>query len=134
MAKQTISIGTAANDGTGDTLREGASKINQNFDELYIVTGSGQSETITTTGSSNPNIVYSVLINTSQIDVSLAAGTQVGQRKMFLQRGAGTTRVTPSSLINGIRVDITTRGVLDLVWDGSTWFVINNANTHFSIV
>lgn len=38
MAKQTINVGTTTNDGTGDTLRTGAIKINQNFDELYSVT------------------------------------------------------------------------------------------------
>ena len=31
MAKQTVGIGSAANDGTGDTLRAGADKINDNF-------------------------------------------------------------------------------------------------------
>lgn len=35
MAKQTIGIGTTANDGTGDTLRVAFDKINDNFDELY---------------------------------------------------------------------------------------------------
>tara|TARA_A100001234_G_scaffold38670_1_gene30915 strand:+ start:368 stop:1855 length:1488 start_codon:yes stop_codon:yes gene_type:complete len=35
MAKQTIGIGSAANDGTGDTLRDGAIKANSNFNELY---------------------------------------------------------------------------------------------------
>jgi hypothetical protein len=35
MAKQAINVGTEANDGTGDALRDGAIKINENFDELY---------------------------------------------------------------------------------------------------
>lgn len=35
MAKQTINIGTIVGDGTGDGLRDGAIKINSNFDELY---------------------------------------------------------------------------------------------------
>lgn len=35
MAQQTISLGTIPNDGTGDTLRSGGDKINDNFDELY---------------------------------------------------------------------------------------------------
>ena len=41
MAKQTIGIGSAANDGTGDTLRDGADKINDNFDEIYNALGTG---------------------------------------------------------------------------------------------
>ena len=35
MAKQTINIGTTANDGTGDQLRSAFDKINDNFTELY---------------------------------------------------------------------------------------------------
>lgn len=35
MAKQTINVGTSANDGTGDTLRAAGGKINDNFTELY---------------------------------------------------------------------------------------------------
>lgn len=35
MAKQTIGIGTSANDGTGDTLRDAFDKCNDNFTELY---------------------------------------------------------------------------------------------------
>lgn len=35
MAKQTINIGAAPNDGTGDTLRVAFNKTNGNFDELY---------------------------------------------------------------------------------------------------
>ena len=35
MSRQNISIGTTANDGTGDTLRSAGSKINANFVEIY---------------------------------------------------------------------------------------------------
>jgi len=39
MARQTLDIGTNANDGTGDTLRSGGEKINDNFAELYTTLG-----------------------------------------------------------------------------------------------
>ena len=39
MAKQTLNKGSSANDGTGDTLRVGAQKINENFTELYGILG-----------------------------------------------------------------------------------------------
>lgn len=35
MAKQTINIGSSANDGTGDQLRTAFDKVNDNFDEVY---------------------------------------------------------------------------------------------------
>lgn len=42
MPQQIINLGAAANDGTGDTLREGAEKINENFTEVYQIAGEAQ--------------------------------------------------------------------------------------------
>ena len=60
MAKQTINIGTIVGDGTGDGLRDGAIKINSNFDELYAAIqtnqipsqGSNAGKFLTTNGNS----------------------------------------------------------------------------------
>lgn len=41
MAKQTVDTGILANDGQGDSLRDGAGKINTNFDEIYTTLGDG---------------------------------------------------------------------------------------------
>jgi hypothetical protein len=41
MAKLGISTGTVPNDGTGDSLLDGAVKINSNFDEIYTYFGDG---------------------------------------------------------------------------------------------
>ncbi|AET72589.1 baseplate wedge subunit and tail pin [Synechococcus phage S-CAM8] len=41
MSKQIIGIGSAANDNTGDTLRVGGDKINDNFSEIYTAIGNG---------------------------------------------------------------------------------------------
>ena len=48
MARQTLNRGTTANDGTGDTLRTAAQKINENFEELYLSIG-GDSATTSVT-------------------------------------------------------------------------------------
>ena len=41
MAKLGISTGTTPNDGTGDSLLDGAVKVNSNFDEVYTKIGDG---------------------------------------------------------------------------------------------
>ena len=51
MAKQALNLGSAANDNTGDTLRAGGDKINDNFTELYTAIGNGSTLTVST---SNP--------------------------------------------------------------------------------
>lgn len=39
MTRQVLNRGTTANDGTGDTLRQAALKIEQNFEEIYLKLG-----------------------------------------------------------------------------------------------
>ena len=41
MSKQLINAGQSSNDGTGDTLRQGAIKVNANFNEIYNSIGDG---------------------------------------------------------------------------------------------
>ena len=41
MSKQALNIGSAPNDNTGDTLRAGGDKINDNFTEIYAALGNG---------------------------------------------------------------------------------------------
>ena len=45
MAKQSISIGSSANDGTGTSLRDGGDLINDNFNEIYTKLGDGSTLT-----------------------------------------------------------------------------------------
>ena len=64
MAQQVINIGSVANDGTGDPLRDAFDKVNDNFTELYSddmgdvnsVNGSGGITASPTTG----NVVVSL--------------------------------------------------------------------------
>ena len=55
MAYQSIGLGSSANDGTGDTLRVGGDKVNDNFVEIYTALGAGSTTAlkIITTGASN---------------------------------------------------------------------------------
>ena len=39
MAKQSINVGTTANDKKGDSLRAAFQKVNSNFTELYVALG-----------------------------------------------------------------------------------------------
>jgi len=49
MSKLGISTGTVPNDGTGDSLIDGAVKVNSNFDEIYSAIGDGSNLTVSST-------------------------------------------------------------------------------------
>jgi hypothetical protein len=51
MAIQTVNIGTTADDGAGDPLRTAFDKINDNFLELYAVSGAGSGNNIAFSGN-----------------------------------------------------------------------------------
>lgn len=59
MAKQTINVGSQANDGTGDTIRSGAQKINATIDELYNALGNGTTLQINISGATSGNVLRS---------------------------------------------------------------------------
>lgn len=75
MAKQSIGLGTTANDGTGDNLRIGGDKVNDNFDEIYTALGDGSALQITTAGaSSNQVLQWSTTNSRFEPTASAAAG------------------------------------------------------------
>jgi len=65
MAKQTIATGSAANDGTGDTLRQGADKVNSNFAEIYNYLGDGSAINSAVSWDS-----YNIIFDGSSIDAN----------------------------------------------------------------
>ena len=79
MAKQLLSLGTNANDNTGDTLRAGGDKVNDNFNEMYTALGNGTDLTISLSSAGSgqvlryngTNFVASDYLNlTSALDVN----------------------------------------------------------------
>ena len=71
MALQTLNIGTAANDGTGDNLRVGGDKINDNFSEIYTTFGNGSSLSslaVTALNSPTANELVTVGATTTELD------------------------------------------------------------------
>ena len=57
MAKQGLNIGTTSNDNTGDTLRVGGDKINDNFNEIYSALGNGTNLTVSTTNPASGQVL-----------------------------------------------------------------------------
>tara|TARA_B100001250_G_C19761414_1_gene772648 strand:- start:141 stop:848 length:708 start_codon:yes stop_codon:yes gene_type:complete len=75
MAYQSIGIGTTADDGTGDSLRIGADKINDNFVEIYTALGNGTALSSGVSASASVITLGSPVINTPTI-AGVVGGTQ----------------------------------------------------------
>ena len=80
MPKQTLFLGNAGNDGTGDTLRQAGQKINYNFDEIYSLVLLGLSGSGATLDSGWRDFVLNVLdssefVKYDQMVTAISTGT-----------------------------------------------------------
>ena len=108
MARQTINIGTTANDGTGDPLRTAFDKINDNFAELYGTDGDSN----TLAGNLDIN-GHNIISSRSNEDIRiLPAGT--GGVIASAVRIAGTTISSDDSTQITIAENVQTTGTLNV--------------------
>ena len=109
MAKQAVGIGTSANDGTGDTLRAGADKINDNFNEIYSALGN----------SSN--------VLTDIIDTNGLLNVSSGANKIVFYYGA-LTDLPSASTYHGAVAHVHATGGLYFA-HGGVWIRLNDEAT-----
>ena len=76
MAKQSIGLGSVADDGTGDTLRIAGDKVNDNFDEIYTALGDGSTLTTPATTAS-PTFTGTIVGATLDLSGDLTVGDDV---------------------------------------------------------
>ena len=85
------------------------------------------SSTITANGAASTAATLIIGNKGSQLDVSLANGTTVGEYKIFTNKGAGAMHVTPATFRG-----TDTKFVLaqfdgcTCIWDGTNWFLVGN--------
>ena len=124
MAKLGISTGSAPNDGTGDSLLDGAIKVNTNFTEIYTtigdgttlavpvtsvsagtginVSGSTGNVTITNTGIANTNNLRTDFLEVSGISTLSGGLTVTGNTTatQFVGGGANITGISTLNIVN----------------------------------
>lgn len=123
MTQQVINVGTAANDGTGDTLRAAYQKTNSNFAELYA-----------TAAPFNPAITFNGRKVLPRREVAAALAFTVDATDRFLFGSTYATLVSNGSIVptfagmqewGGSAGWDNTAGVINRIeffWDGDDYF------------
>ena len=127
MAYQAIGLGVVADDGTGDSLRIGADKVNDNFVEVYTLLGnatalsSGISATATVITLTNPVITgptISGVVGGTQTSAAITTLTSTTVNAGTLALAAGSVTDSSGAISFG-NENLTTTGNIK-VGDGST--------------
>ena len=121
---------------TGPTLSATGGGANLNIIMTPKGTGSIElnkaafsSSTITANGAASTSATLIIGNKGSQLDVSLADGTTVGEYKIFTNKGAGAMHVTPANFAAGTKFELAQNEGATCIWDGSNWFLVGNQST-----
>ena len=117
MAKQIINVGTVKNDGSGDSLREGAQKINDNFSELYTALGATTGTlSIVSKLTAGDGITVSsstgdILVRSKIASTNILGGIKVGENLtidndgvLSANPGSYTLPVAQAGTLGGIKI------------------------------
>jgi len=131
MPKQTINIGSSANDGTGDPLRTAFDKINDNFDELYSTSLSERVSLDTSPQlGGDLDVVTHSIVSTTNRDIVLAphgtgsvkasslkfSGTSISSddsTQVQINEGLNVSGATSLSTSLALATGATVTGILD---------------------
>ena len=121
---------------TGPTLSATGGGANLNIIMTPKGTGSVElnkaafsSSTIDANGAASTAATLIIGNKGSQLDVSLADGTTVGEYKIFTNKGAGALHVTPANFSAGTKFVLAQNEGATCIWDGSNWFLVGNQST-----
>ena len=87
------------------------------------------SQTRTTNGAASTSATFIIGNKGSQLDVSLADGTTVGEYKIFTNKGAGAMHVTPANYAQGTKFVLAQFDGCTCIWDGTNWFLVGNQSS-----
>ena len=104
MAKQTIGIGTNANDGTGDPIRIAFGKTNDNFTEVYA----------------DGFTSYARLANEFKTSAALTTNVDFATAQVFTKTLSGATTLTFSNTSIGMVKDLVITGDFALTLPAGT--------------
>ena len=114
MSKQTINIGTTANDGTGDPLRTAFDKANDNYNELYNALGGSDVTRVVNNGE----LDLTVLGDDLDLNGNAILGNALFKNNVSLQNGSNPISI----VLNATTGNIDANGLNGLTYptvDGS---------------
>ena len=127
MTRQNIGIGSSANDGNGDTLRQAGTKINANFAEIYAQLGGGDSSNLSTQKTFEDDAVVFEGTSANDFETRLKASNPSQDNIITLPDSTGTITLaaSPQTLTN----KILTAPAISTISNGGTDTIPSGADT-----
>ena len=127
MGKQTINVGSAGNDGTGDDLRTAGNKINDNFDELYtdvrtLQVTSGAAANLGVTFDSN-EIIFEGTADSFETTLSVVNPTKDNTINLPDSSGTLVLDTNISAVVNAATINIINTTTIYIIYVVAAFFL-----------
>tara|TARA_A100001388_G_scaffold277496_1_gene268980 strand:- start:819 stop:1778 length:960 start_codon:yes stop_codon:yes gene_type:complete len=109
---------------TGDSSNVNLMLAGKGVGSVEIAKAAYSSQEISVDGAASTSHTFIIGNKGSALAVGLAAGTTVGEHKIFSNKGAGTMTVTPSPFANGTSFALVQNRSAECIWDGTNWFLL----------
>jgi len=109
---------------TGDSSNVNLMLAGKGVGSVEIAKAAYSSQEISVDGAASTSHTFIIGNKGSALAVALAAGTTVGEHKIFSNKGAGTMTVTPSPFANGTSFALVQNRSAECIWDGTNWFLL----------
>ena len=145
MAKQTINIGTTANDGTGDPIRSAFDKSNDNFTELYAGAGGVADDAVTSAkiaadavtqakisddAVGADQLAASAVVTASIVDSNITTAKIADDNVTYAKLGA---EFTTAAALSGTEVDWATATTFTKTLGADTTLTFANVSTGMQV-
>ena len=120
--RKILNIGAFANDGTGDTLRDAADKINYNFFHLFDRFKSQNVSGATTIDDS----VGIIILTNAGFTVTIEDGSDLGLSKIIVNNGGASVDFS-GTFLTGTTLTVANSAACQLIWTGQAWALISDA-------
>ena len=81
---------------------------------------------ITSTGAAAASKGFILANSATPITITVAAGTTVGEHKIFTNKNAGAATITPANFGPGTSIALSNNQGCQMIWDGANWQLIGN--------
>ena len=112
MAYQAIGLGSSENDGSGDTLRVGGDKVNDNFVEIYTALGTGTALTSGITADADDDFGDEIKFYNTAGNETKATFTTDGAATLFYDNSAKLATASDGISVTGVVAATTLEGTI----------------------
>lgn len=138
MAYQGINTGSVPNDGTGDTLLDGAKKVNDNFSEIYNLVGDGTDLFVGIVTQINAGTNVSISTEYGSVEITSLIPSQLSSTNLSISGVSTFNQINTSGIVTSMGGFISTASTsaCQITFSGNTltFTVVGVGSTTLTLV